>query len=91
MLPKLPDKNPFEPARIPLPPEAVKEMVIPNVLDDEGVDEMIPFFHVTGCLYYIDPDGNPLGYDDVFTLIEDCRAYYTKVGLGSDFVDQFIR
>ena len=175
MLPKLPDKNPFEPARIPLPPEAVKEMVIPNVLDDderiwvehrdqvwtrplclnvsngywtellrvrksgvlqrhrhpnpvhglvlkgkwhylehdwvaeegsyvfeppgethtltvpEGVDEMITFFHVTGCLYYIDPDGNPLGYDDVFTLIEDCRAYYTKVGLGSDFVDQFIR
>jgi len=57
----------------------------------EGVDEMITFFHVTGCLYYIDPDGNPLGYDDVFTLIEDCRAYYTKVGLGADFVDQFIR
>jgi 2,4'-dihydroxyacetophenone dioxygenase len=27
----------------------------------------------------------------VFTLIDDCRAYYTKVGLGADFVDQFIR
>jgi hypothetical protein len=35
MLPKLPDRNPFEPARIPLPREAVKEMVIPNVLDDD--------------------------------------------------------
>jgi hypothetical protein len=35
MLPKIPDQNPFEPARIPLPQEAVKEMVIPNVLDDD--------------------------------------------------------
>ena len=35
MLPKLPDRNPLEPARIPLPREAVKEMVIPNVLDDD--------------------------------------------------------
>jgi len=35
--------------------------------------------------------GPDLGGDDVFTLIEDCRAYYTKVRLGADFVDQFIR
>jgi quercetin dioxygenase-like cupin family protein len=68
------------------PPGETHTLIVP-----EGVDEMITFFHVTGCLYYIDPDGNPLGYDDVFTLIDDCRAYYTKVGLGADFVDQFIR
>ena len=68
------------------PPGETHTLTVPD-----GVDEMITFFHVTGCLYYVDPDGNPLGYDDVFTLIEDCRAHYEKVGLGAGFVDQFIR
>jgi len=31
------------------------------------------------------------GFEDVFTKIDMCRAYYEKVGLGADFVDQFIR
>ena len=32
-----------------------------------------------------------LGYEDVFTKIDLCRAHYEKVGLGAGFVDQFIR
>ena len=35
ILPKLPDRDRFEPALTPLPREAVKEMAIPIVLDDD--------------------------------------------------------
>lgn len=58
---------------------------------DEGVEEMITLFHVSGCLIYVDPDGEPIGYEDVFTKIELCRAHYEAVGLGTDYVEQFIR
>jgi hypothetical protein len=42
-------------------------------------------------MIYVDPDGNTLGYEDVFTKIDLCRRHYASVGLGEDFVDQFIR
>nr|MDJ0896575.1 cupin [Alphaproteobacteria bacterium] len=42
-------------------------------------------------MIYVDPDGRQLGYEDVFTKIDLCRAHYEAVGLGRDFVDQFIR
>jgi quercetin dioxygenase-like cupin family protein len=58
---------------------------------DEGVEEMITLFQVTGCMYYVDPWGKNTGYEDVFTKIDICRAHYEKVGLGADYVDQFIR
>ena len=35
--------------------------------------------------------GEPLGFEDVFTKIDLCREHYSKVGLGADYVDQFIR
>ena len=37
------------------------------------------------------PDGAVLGYEDVFTKIDLCRAHYDKIGLGAGYVDQFIR
>jgi len=58
---------------------------------DEDVEEMITLFQVNGVMIYVDPDGAVLGYEDVFTKINLCRAHYEKVGLGADFVDQFIR
>ncbi|MDB5733696.1 MAG: cupin [Alphaproteobacteria bacterium] len=58
---------------------------------DEDVVEMITMFQVNGVMIYVDPDGGVLGYEDVFTKIDLCRAHYAKVGLGADFVDQFIR
>jgi len=58
---------------------------------DEGVEEMITLFQVNGVMIYVDPDGAVLGYEDVFTKINLCRAHYEKVGLGVDYVDQFIR
>lgn len=58
---------------------------------DEGVEEMITMFQVNGVMYYVDPWGKPQGYEDVFTKIDNCRAHYEEVGLGGDYVDQFIR
>lgn len=58
---------------------------------DEGVEEMITYFQVNGCMYYVDPWGRHTGYEDVFTKIDMCRAHYEAVGLGADYVDQFIR
>ena len=57
----------------------------------EDVDEMITFFQVNGVMYYVDPWGKALGYEDVFSKIDLCRAHYEAVGLGAAFVDQFIR
>ncbi len=58
---------------------------------DEGVEEMITLFQVNGVMIYVDPDGAVLGYEDVFTKIDLCRAHYAGIGLGADYVDQFIR
>ena len=58
---------------------------------DEDVEEMITYFQVNGCMIYVDPDGRQLGYEDVFTKIDLCRAHYEDVGLGRDYADQFIR
>jgi quercetin dioxygenase-like cupin family protein len=68
------------------PPGETHTLVVP-----EGVDEMITYFQVNGVMCYVDPWGKVLGYEDVFTKIEMCRAHYTAVGLGEDYVDQFIR
>lgn len=38
-----------------------------------------------------DPDGKQLGYEDVFTKIDLCRDHNGRIGLGEDYVDQFIR
>lgn len=57
----------------------------------EGVDEMCTLFHVTGAYIYCDPDGKAERVEDVFSKIKMARAHYEKVGLGADYVDQFIR
>ncbi|MFN0114331.1 MAG: 2,4'-dihydroxyacetophenone dioxygenase family protein [Paracoccaceae bacterium] len=68
------------------PPGETHTLVVP-----EGVDEMITYFQVNGIMYYVDPWGKPLGYEDVFTKIDMCRAHFDATGLGSAFTDQFIR
>ena len=42
-------------------------------------------------MYYVDPYGKHLGYEDVFTKIDMCRAHFENVGLGADYVKKFIR
>ena len=68
------------------PPGETHTLVVPD-----DVKEMITFFQVNGIMYYVDPWGKLLGYEDVFTKIEMCRKHFSKVGLGEDYVDQFIR
>jgi len=68
------------------PPGEIHTLVVP-----EGVEEMITLFHVTGSLLYCDPDGKVVGAEDVFTKLELAKKHYAKVGLGEDFVQQFVR
>ncbi len=58
---------------------------------DSHVEEMITMFQVNGAMIYVDPDGGVLGYEDVFSKIDACRAHYARIGLGEDFANQFIR
>ena len=68
------------------PPGEVHTLVV-----DDGVDEMITMFNVNGAMLYLNEDGETVGYEDVFTKINMCRSHYEEIGLGGDFVDQFIR
>lgn len=68
------------------PPGEIHTLVVP-----EGVDEMITLFHVTGSLLYCDPEGKVVGAEDVFTKLELAKKHYEDVGLGADFVQQFVR
>lgn len=68
------------------PPGDIHTLEVPD-----GVEEMITLFHVTGAYIYVDPQGAPLGVEDVFSKLSSARAHYEKVGLGADYVDQFIR
>jgi hypothetical protein len=52
---------------------------------------MITQFNIHGAMIYLDDKGQTTGYEDVFTKIEMCRKHYIEVGLGADYIDQFIR
>mmetsp|Transcript_13141 Transcript_13141/g.15801 ORF Transcript_13141/g.15801 Transcript_13141/m.15801 type:complete len:227 (+) Transcript_13141:42-722(+) len=68
------------------PPGEIHTLVVP-----EGVEEMITLFHVTGSLLYCDTQGTVVGAEDVFTKLELAKKHYAEVGLGEDFVQQFVR
>jgi hypothetical protein len=56
-----------------------------------GAPEMITFFNIHGAMVYVDAEGKQVGYEDVFSKIQMCRQHYESVGLGGQFLDQFIR
>src|SRR6185437_14542046 len=62
-----------------------------TLIVDEDVEEMITFFNISGCMYYVDEEGRNAGFEDVFIKIDMCRQHYIGAGLGADYVDQFIR
>jgi 2,4'-dihydroxyacetophenone dioxygenase len=68
------------------PPGETHTLVVP-----EDVVEMITLFQVNGIMLYVDPDGNAIGYEDVFSKIAMCRRHYEECGLGAEYVEQFIR
>jgi quercetin dioxygenase-like cupin family protein len=59
------------------------------IVDD--VDEMITFFNISGAMIYVDEQGTQVAYEDVHTKIAMCRDHYRRIGLGDDFIRQFIR
>src|SRR5436305_824139 len=68
------------------PPGEIHTLVV-----DPDVPEMITLFHVLGAVIYYNDQMQPIGHDDVHTKLEMARRHYEQVGLGADFVDQFIR
>jgi len=68
------------------PPGEVHTLVVPD-----DCHEMITFFNISGAMIYLDDAGQQIGYEDVFSKIEMCRRHYGDVGLGAEYVDQFIR
>jgi len=71
------------------PPGEIHTLVVDEAAG--GAPEMITFFNIHGAMIYVDEQGNTTGYGDVFTKIAMCRQHYTQVGLGADYVDQFVR
>jgi hypothetical protein len=57
----------------------------------EDVTEMATLFHVTGGYTYVDPFGKAMGYEDVFTKLENARQHFERVGLGADYANRFLR
>ena len=68
------------------PPSETHTLIV-----EDDVLEMITFFQVNGSLHYVDDNGKAIGFDDVFTRIDLARAHFDSVGLGSDYVKNFIR
>lgn len=68
------------------PPGEIHTLTVP-----EDCEEMITFFNISGCMIYVDEANRHTGYEDVFTKIDMCRRHYEAVGLGGDYVDQFVR
>jgi quercetin dioxygenase-like cupin family protein len=65
--------------------------VIHTLTVDADTEEMITFFNISGAMIYLDAEGRHVGYEDVYVKIEMCRRHYEQVGLGSEYVDQFVR
>lgn len=68
------------------PPGETHTLVVP-----EDASEMVTLFHVTGGYTYVDPDGEALGYEDVFTKLEAARRHFAAIGLGEDYAMRFVR
>jgi 2,4'-dihydroxyacetophenone dioxygenase len=71
------------------PPGEIHTLVVDEATGEDS--EMITFFNISGAMVYVDEAGQPTGYEDVFTKIEMCRRHYEAVGLGTAYVDQFVR
>ena len=68
------------------PPGEIHTLVV-----DEDCEEMITLFHNSGALLYCDENGKTISSTDVFDRIDAAKKHFEKVGLGSNYVDQFIR
>jgi 2,4'-dihydroxyacetophenone dioxygenase len=68
------------------PPGETHTLIVP-----EGVEEMVTLFHVTGGYTYVDPEGNALGYEDVFTKLDKVIEHYEACGFERSGVEALLR
>lgn len=68
------------------PPGETHTLFVP-----EDVKEMITLFTVRGGYTYVDPQGNAVGYEDVFTKLEMTRKYYEEAGIPESYLTNIIR
>ena len=68
------------------PPGEVHTLMV-----DDDCEEMQTLFIICGAVLYIDDSDAVVHVEDNVALIELCREHFERVGLGVDFVDQFIR
>ncbi len=54
-------------------------------------EEMMAFFVMHGGLTSVGEDDKPIRVDNVLTLLEACDQHYRSIGLGPDFIKQYIR
>ena len=59
------------------------------VRPEEG--HMLTLFHSMGPIIYVDERGEQVGYDDVFTRLDRCKAHYRANGLGEETATRLIR
>ncbi len=52
---------------------------------------MITLFTVRGGYTYVDPQGNAVGYEDMFTKLEMTRKYYAETGVPESYLTHIIR
>ena len=62
-----------------------------HTLTVDNDDEMQTVFIIQGPTLYLDDEDRVILIEDNFHLIDTAEKHYTKVGLGADFVKQFIR
>ena len=69
------------------PPGETHTLTVP-----EDVPEMVTFFNISGCMYYVDEARAGTPASRTSSPRSTCAApTTTRVGLGADYVDQFIR
>jgi hypothetical protein len=54
-------------------------------------EESYTLFIIHGTLIELDEDGKPIKYGDVFNRLEQAADHFENVGLGRDYVKQFVR
>ena len=68
------------------PPGEVHTLVV-----DDDVEEMRCFFQISGSVNYVDAEGKDVRAEDVFHRLDLARRHYEAVGLGADYVKNFVR
>ena len=49
------------------------------------------FFAISGSVNYVDEEGRDVRAENVFHRLDRARQHYEEVGLGADYVKNFVR